>query len=235
MAKNVLKCLVVDDDELVTDILRLYIKKLPNLELVGIFTNTILAREKLMNGQIDVLFLDVEIPKLSGIELLKSLPNRPHVVLMSGKKEYAVDGFNLDVDDFILKPLSFERFLKAVSKVEVAISSVQSVDTVSDIIYVNENRRMVRIDLNDIYFIESIKDYSKIALKDKHVITHQQISTFEKDLPEKRFIRIHRSVIVAIGKIESFTATSIDVGIADLPVGSSYKLQVQEVLKNLTK
>lgn len=235
MAKNIFKCLVVDDDELVADILRLYIKKVPNLVLVGVYTNTISAREKLIDTEVDILFLDVEIPKLSGIELLKTLPHRPHVVLMSGNKDYAVEGFNLDVDDFILKPVSFERFLKAVSKVEVAIGSVQPIQEVSDTIYVNENRRMVRIDLNDIYFIESIKDYSKIALKEKQVVTHQPISQFEKELPSDRFLRIHRSVIVAIGKIESFSASSIDVGIADLPVGSSYKAQVQEILKGLAK
>ncbi len=235
MGKNNLKCLIVDDDELVADILREYIKKVPQLELISILTNTMSAREKLMKSKIDVLFLDVEMPGLSGIDLLKSLPHKPHVVLMSGNKDYAVEGFNLDVIDFMLKPISFDRFLKSISKVELAISPRQSGNEMPDSIYVNENKRMVRINLSEIYYIESIKDYSRIVLKEKHVITHQQISHFEKMLSPEKFIRVHRSVIAAVDKIESFSASSIDVGIAELPIGSSYKQQVIDLLKDMTK
>jgi DNA-binding LytR/AlgR family response regulator len=235
MGKSNLKCLIVDDDELVADILREYIKKVPHLDLSAILTNTISAREKLMKSKIDVLFLDVEMPGLSGIDLLKSLPHKPHVVLMSGNKDYAVEGFNLDVIDFILKPVSFDRFLKSISKVELAMSPRQSGPETPDSIYVNENKRMVRINLSEIYYIESIKDYSRIVLKDKHVITHQQISHFEKILSPEKFIRVHRSVIASVEKIESFSASSIDVGIAELPIGSSYKQHVHDLLRDMTK
>ncbi len=227
---KLVKCLIVDDDELVADILQAYIQKLGHWDLVGIANNPLLARQKLLSNSIDVLFLDVELPGLSGIDLLKSLTHRPLVVLISGNKDYAVEGFNLDVEDFLLKPISFERFLKSVNKIETSLIH-KSNQEAEDYIQVTENKKTIRLNVNDIYYIESIKDYSRIVLADRQIVTHVPILHFEKTLDPSRFMRIHRCVIVALSKIQAYSATTIDVGIADLPVGGSYKKNVLDLLK----
>ncbi|HON17886.1 MAG TPA: LytTR family DNA-binding domain-containing protein [Salinivirgaceae bacterium] len=226
-----INCLIIDDDELVADILKSYIQKLGHWKLVGVSVNPLQAREKLLQQPVDVLFLDVELPGLSGIDLLKSLSFRPLVVLISGNKDYAVEGFNLDVQDFILKPITFERFLKSINKIEAMLSTPNEVEKV-DIIHVTENKKTIKVNVNDIYFIESLKDYSRIVLSDRQIVTHQPISYFEKTLDPKRFMRVHRCVIVSLAKVQAFSATTLDLGIADVPLGGTYKKEVLEVLNN---
>jgi DNA-binding LytR/AlgR family response regulator len=230
MADKKLKCIIVDDEEIAREVMTNYVSKTPYLELIGTCENAIEAHEFLSNNQTDLLFLDIEMPGLTGIELLKSLQHAPHVIICSANKDYAVEGFDLDVDDFILKPVTFERFLKAVGKIR---SSEPEEEITDDYFYVNENKRMVRIDIENIIYIESLRDYVRIITTEKKVMTHQHLSFFEKKLPSEKFMRIHRSIIVAIDKIQSFTATLIDVGEKDLPIGRNYKDDVQNTLNKI--
>ncbi len=230
MADSVINCLIVDDEEIAREVMANYVEKVPYLQLIGTFENAIEAHEYLTKNSIDLIFLDIEMPGLSGIEFLKSVNKKPHVIICSANKDYAVEGFNLDVDDFILKPVTFERFLKAVGKIR---TDDKGLELAEDFFYVNENKRMVRINMENIIYIESLRDYVRIVTTEKKVITHQHLSDFEAKLPSDRFMRIHRSVIVAIDKIQSYTSTLIDVGEKELPIGRNYKDDVQSKLSRL--
>lgn len=230
MTEFKLTCLIVDDEEVAREVMASYIAKVPYLELKASLENGIEAHEILTKEQIDLVFLDIEMPGLSGIDFLKAVNNKPHVIICSANKDYAVEGFDLDVDDFILKPVTFERFLKAIAKIR---SNEKPIELQEDYFYVNENKRMVRIDMSNIIYIESLRDYVRIVTTKKKVITHQHLSDFESKLPSDRFMRIHRSVIVAVDKIQSFTSSLIDVGVKELPVGRNYKEYVQNKLNRL--
>jgi len=222
--------MIVDDEEVAREVMSNYVEKVPYLELVATCQDAIEAHEKYTKEKIDLIFLDIEMPGLTGIEFLKSVTEKPKVIICSANKDYAVEGFDLDVDDFILKPVTFERFLKAVGKIRIDDKDMQVKE---NYFYVNENKRMVRIELDNIIYIESLRDYVRIVTSQKKVITHQHLSDFEAKLPTDKFMRIHRSVIVAIDKIQSFTSSLIDVGEKELPVGRNYKDQVQNKLNKL--
>lgn len=231
MSDSPIRCIIVDDEEVAREVMSSYVNKVPYLELAGTCENAIDAHEILTKETIDLIFLDIEMPGLSGIDFLKSTNNIPHVIICSANKDYAVEGFDLDVDDFILKPVTFERFLKAVGKIHQVDKN--DVNISEDFFYVNENKRMVRINMENIIYIESLRDYVRIVTTQKKVITHQHLSDFEAKLPSDRFMRIHRSIIVAVDKIQSFTSSLIDVGEKELPVGRNYKENVQQKLNKL--
>ncbi|HKK58014.1 MAG TPA: LytTR family DNA-binding domain-containing protein [Salinivirga sp.] len=230
MTDTKLNCLIVDDEEVAREVMASYISKVPYLELKASCENAIDAHEVITQEEIDLVFLDIEMPGLSGIDFLKTVAHKPHVIICSANKDYAVEGFDLDVDDFILKPVTFERFLKAVGKIR---AEEKPIELNENYFYVNENKRMVRIDMSNIIYIESLRDYVRIVTTQKKVITHQHLSDFESKLPSDRFMRIHRSIIVAIDKIQSFTSSLIDVGEKELPVGRNYKEDVQNKLNRL--
>ncbi|PLX22956.1 MAG: DNA-binding response regulator [Salinivirgaceae bacterium] len=230
MTEAKIKCMIVDDEEVAREVMSNYVEKVPYLELVATCQDAIEAHEKYTKEKIDLIFLDIEMQGLTGIEFLKSVTEKPKVIICSANKDYAVEGFDLDVDDFILKPVTFERFLKAVGKIRIDDKDMQVKE---NYFYVNENKRMVRIELDNIIYIESLRDYVRIVTSQKKVITHQHLSDFEAKLPTDKFMRIHRSVIVAIDKIQSFTSSLIDVGEKELPVGRNYKDQVQNKLNKL--
>lgn len=221
-----LNCIIVDDEEIARDVIENYISRVSYLNLVGKFENALDAHKAILSKSIDLIFLDIEMPGISGVELLNSLNTIPHVIITSANKDYAVEAFNLDVDDFILKPVTFARFLKAIGKIQIEVDNSKFDDS----FYVNENKRMIKIDLEKILYLESLRDYVKIVMHDKSVTTHQQLSFFENQLPVSKFIRIHRSIIVSIDKIQAFTSTLIDIGITELPIGRNYKEDVQKRL-----
>lgn len=236
------KCLLVDDEPLAMDILEEYIAQVPDLELIGRCDNAIEANAFLRKNEVDLIFLDIEMPQLTGIEFLKTLENIPNVIFTTAHRHYAYEGYELDVLDFLLKPVSFGRFLKAINKLhrehttEDATEENEEATATNEtmtFIYVKEDKRLVKIYMEDVLYIESLKDYVCIYTKDRKVITKQQISYLEQKLPDDAFIRIHRSFIVAIRKIKAFNATQIEVENGrELSIGRSYK---NEVVKRLTK
>lgn len=230
MTDSKIRCLIVDDEEIAREVMMNYVAKVPYLKLMGTCENAIEAHEYVTRKEADLLFLDIEMPGLTGIEFLKSVNHKPRVIICSANKDYAVEGFELDVDDFILKPVTFERFLKAVGKIKAEEKELEVTD---NYFYVNENKRMVRIDIENIIYLESLRDYVRIVTTQKQVITHNHLSYFEKKLSPDRFLRIHRSIIVAIDKIQSFTSSLIDVGDKELPIGRNFKDDVQNALNKL--
>ena len=235
-----IRSIIVDDEPMARDVVRRYIEKIPTLKLMGEFGNAIDATVFLQEQMVDMIFLDIKMPQLSGTEFVRSLRNVPKIIFTTAHKEYAHEGFELDVIDYLLKPIRFDRFLRAVNKAfpqrqqEIEtygmISNEESRPATS-FIYLRVERKMIRVLLNDILFIESDKDYVKVFTEKGFIITRQTISSVEVMLPESQFTRIHRSYIISLSKIKSFTAETVEIGNKELPLGKIYRndfLKIQE-------
>jgi DNA-binding LytR/AlgR family response regulator len=240
MAANKIRCLVVDDEPLAMAILEEYIGQLETLTLVGKCDNAIEALLFLQKNKVDLLFLDIQMPKLTGIDLLKTLSNRPKVVFTTAFREYALEGFELNVLDYLLKPIPFERFLVAINKYHSANESSNPLPQMvipqdngtqgEQFIYLKSEKKMVKVFLKDILYIESLKDYVKVKTLGKEIISYQRISYLEEKLPDGQFLRIHRAYIIATDKIKSFNSAVIELGDQELPIGRQYKTEVMKAL-----
>lgn len=233
-----MKCLIVDDEPLARELIESYVKRVEGLTLVKTCTNAVEAFSVIQQKPIDLIFLDIQMPQISGIDLLKSLKHRPRVILTTAFREYAFEAFDLDVVDYLLKPISFERFLRSISKIyqlnqplepnEFENTAPQSYE--DTYIFFKEDREMVKVFLQDILYIESLRDYVRVKTVQKQIITYQKISYLEQKLPESSFIRVHRSFIVAIDKVTSFTASSVRLGTFEIPIGRNFKNQALKAL-----
>jgi DNA-binding LytR/AlgR family response regulator len=236
-----LKCLIVEDEPIAQDILKSYIDKTDFFEVTAQINNAIEAFSFLQNNTVNLLFLDIKMPQMNGIELLKALSYKPKVIITSAYRDFALDAFDLDVIDYLLKPFSFERFLKAISKAsnEHAIHPVSSASGKSfpkekSFFFVKGNKQLQKIYIEEIAYIESQRDYLKFKMIDEEeIITRQTIGYYEQFLPAQLFIRIHRSYIVAVDKIKSAEVNRMLVGQLYLPIGRNYKQHVFEFLKTL--
>lgn len=229
-----MRCLLVDDEPPALEILRTYIATTPMLEIAGECHHAVGAFEFLQRHDVDIIFLDINMPQLMGTDFLKALPNPPKVIFTTAYRDFAVDGFELGAVDYLLKPYSLDRFLRAIHR---ALSQEQkpvkkeSLHTETDrFIYVRADRKMMKIMVDDILYVESLKDYVRIVMKERQVITKQTITALEEMLPEQEFMRIHRSFIVAAKKIDSFSQNSIFIGKAEIPVGPLYKHEISKKL-----
>jgi DNA-binding LytR/AlgR family response regulator len=234
-----INCIVADDEELARGIIERYIAQLPQIQLVASCANGAETFTALKNNKVDLLFLDIKMPQLSGLELLRSLKNPPPVILTTAFREYALESFELNVIDYLLKPVPFERFLKAIEKYEsltapfgyTAIQSSQTNDDIKEsFIYIKADKKMVRVLLKDILFIEGLKDYVQVHTAEKKIITYQTLNYFEEKLPLTHFMRVHRSYIISLNRIQSYSASEIDIGGRSVPIGNTY---ARAVLKQL--
>lgn len=231
-----MKCIIVDDEPLAIEILESYVSKIDQLEIAGTFRNAVSAFAFLQQNTIDLIFLDIQMPKLSGIDFLRTLKNPPKVILTTAFRDYALDGFELEVVDYLLKPIPFERFLKAVAKVlhqpavPVAAASKPETASADSFVYFKVDKKMIKTRMTDILFIESIKDYVKVKTADKEIITQQKISYLEESLPSELFLRIHRSFIVNVERIDAYSATDVEIGKHFVPIGRNYKNDVMKIL-----
>jgi DNA-binding LytR/AlgR family response regulator len=224
-------CIIVDDEPMARDVIRRYVEQTPMLVLQGEFGNAIDASIFLHDHPVDMMFLDIQMPQLTGTEFVRSLRRAPKVIFTTAHKEYAYEGFELDVTDYLLKPVRFDRFLKAVSKALPQKSSqdtnvtalTEDAATAPSFIYLRVERKMVKLLLDDVLYIESDKDYVKLFTGKGFVITRQTIASVEAMLPASQFVRIHRSYIVSLNKIKSFTNESVEVGNKELPIGKLYR------------
>ena len=227
-----IKCIIVDDEPMARDVVRRYIQKIPTLKLMGEFGNAIEATIFLQEQSVDMIFLDIKMPQLSGIEFVRSLRNVPKIIFTTAHKEFAHEGFELDVIDYLLKPIRFDRFLRAVNKafpqklqeVEV-ITSVASEENkpATSFIYLRVDRKMIKVLLDDVLYIESDKDYVKVFTGKGFIITRQTIASVEAMLSESQFIRVHRSYIVSLNKLKSYTAETVEIGNKEIPIGKLYR------------
>lgn len=239
MTNKKIMCLAVDDEPLALSVLKKYINAVESLELVGICANAVQALQMLQRHHVDLIFLDIQMPQIMGTDFIRTLKKAPKIIFITAYRKYAVEGFELDAVDYLLKPISFERFLKAVNKIfQTDIITPESVYQRNDLIsetsapwlYVRADRKMIKVLLNDILYIEALSDYVKIITNTKTIVTKQLISALEETLPKDNFIRIHRSFIIAINKIDAYNADSIQVGNKELPVSRLFKQNVISLL-----
>lgn len=231
-----IKCLVVDDEPLAREAIKVYIEKMPELELVDECENALQAMAGLRSKHVDLIFLDIEMPEIDGISFLQMLKNIPGVIFTTAYRNYAVEAFELDVIDYLLKPISFERFVSAINKYYERTNKPFSVQTefkneTVNYLNVKADRKTYKVDIATIQYIESLKDYVKIVCSDVSIVTHDSLSNMEAFLSEYAFIRIHRSFLVAIDKIKSFDAESVYLENNELPVSRTYKKSVLTILE----
>ena len=234
-----IRCMIVDDEPLAIEILESFVDRMDSLELVGSCTNAVSAFDIIKNEQVDLIFLDIQMPKLTGIEFLKILNPTPKIIFTTAYRDYAVESYELNVVDYLLKPIAFDRFLMAINKViesdapsnaNLSIVS-ESVSNQDPYLFLKADRKMVKVFLKDIAYIESMKDYVRVKMNDgSEIISLQKISYLEKKLPSDCFMRIHKSYLISIHSIEAFSATSVEMIGIDIPIGRSYKSEVMKVL-----
>jgi DNA-binding LytR/AlgR family response regulator len=234
-----IRCLVIDDELPAREILKKHIAGVEALELSGVCSNAVDAISFLKDHTVDLLFLDIQMPHLLGTSFLRTLKNAPKVIFTTAYRKYAVEGFELDAVDYLLKPINFERFLKGVNKVlqlnlqNSFVSSDNHADTSPPFLYFRSNRKMIKVLLGDILYIEGLNDYIKIVTSGKIIISKHVLSSLEEMLPANSFVRIHKSFIIAINKIESFNADSVEIGKKEIPIGRLFKFNLNKIL-NLT-
>lgn len=231
---RILNCLIIEDEPLAALVIQDYIEQVPGLRLTGICEDIFSANERLREERIDILFLDIKLPKVSGLEFMKTLSPKYHVILTTAYHQYALDGFDLNATDYLLKPVAFSRFLQAINKVyekerkmpgrTVAVAAEEKY------YFFNTDKKKVKVYADDIDYIESLKDYVSIHSKGRTIVTKFQIGELEKFLEEGRFLRIHRSFIINIAKVTAYSATEVEIGEQVLPLGRSYKELVERIL-----
>jgi DNA-binding LytR/AlgR family response regulator len=226
--RNKLKCVVVDDEPMAREIIETYIAKTPNLEIIASCKNAAEAILFAQENDVDLFFLDINMPEISGLSLAKIIKKKAQIIFTTAYREYALDGFNLNVVDYLLKPISFDRFLQAVQKV----SESESTENNHDFMFVRSDRKMVKVDFNSVLYVESLSDYVKIFTTEKVIVIRETITSLEEKLPSKQFIRIHRSFIVSLKNITSYTNEFIEINQKALAISRSYK---ESVLQKLAK
>jgi DNA-binding LytR/AlgR family response regulator len=229
-----LNCLIIEDEPIAQEILRSYIDRIDFLHVCGQMNHALDAFNYLSNHAVDVLFLDIKMPQMTGLELLRSLKHKPKVIITSAYRYYATDAFELDVIDYLLKPYPFERFLKSIGKISQQPTEINEQPTPDELyIFVKGNKQLHKILIDDILFLESQRDYLKFKLNNQpEVITRQTIGYYEQFLPAQLFLRVHRSFIVAVKKITVIESSKLKVSSFEIPVGRNYRQQIQELLKD---
>ncbi|RTL48662.1 MAG: response regulator transcription factor [Sphingobacteriales bacterium] len=217
-----MKCIAIDDEPLALQIISQYCEKIPFLQLENIFTNPNDAIQYLSENKMDLLFLDIQMPDINGLQLYKNLTNKPLVIFTTAFKDFAVEGFNVDAIDYLLKPFDYNRFLKAAYKAKEYQEFLSSQELQLNSIYVKVNYEMMKINLKDIELIEALDDYIKIHIKPYPVLTLMTLKSMQEKLPDKEFVRVHRSYIVPISKVDKFNKNKILVAGKEIPIGSSY-------------
>lgn len=229
-----LSCLIIDDEPLARKLLLEYCSRMPDLKVLGDFSNGLEALQYLNKHSVDFIFLDIKMPGITGIDMLNSLRNPPKVIFTTAFAEYAIDGFELDAVDYLLKPFDFPRFLKAVNKVQVSLSpkSAEIVQSAaSDFIFVKDGRELVKLQLKEILYIKGQKDYVMFVMKDRKVMSLMNMRDLEDELNQQGFVRIHQSFIVNAQHIASISNDKVNVRGEFLPISQSYKLSFRNFIE----
>ena len=231
-----IKCLIVDDEELAIKVLEKYIATFPTLDLAGTCDNAMEAIAFLHNHEVDILFLDINMPELSGLDMLKTLSNPPKVILTTAYSEYALESYEYGVVDYLLKPIKLERFIKAVNKVvemiQVKSTNTQEEKTVNKTLFVKEDNTSYQVNYNDILYVEAYGNYLKIHTANKTYVTRETMQNIENELTGSFFIRVHKSFIGNVYLIDEITGNVIYLSGNEIPIGSSYKNELLKHLKN---
>ena len=222
------RCLIIDDEHPARELIKAYLEVLPDFEIVGLFDNAIDGFIYLQSNEVDLLFLDIQMPKMSGLDLLKALHKKPKVILTTAFREYAVEAFDLEIFDYLVKPISQERFLKAISKFLHFQEMTKAINPESNAfnqayLFLKVDKDQVKVFLNDILYIEGLKDYIKVFTSDGLYVVYERLGYMEAKLPESKFVRVHKSFIVALDKISTYNNDSLKIQQQEIPIGRMYK------------
>jgi DNA-binding LytR/AlgR family response regulator len=230
-------CLIVDDEQLARKLLQEFVSKVPALELKGMCKNPLEAMEIMHTQSIDILLLDIQMPELTGVEFLKTIKKRPATIFTTAYSEYAIEGYQLDVVDYLVKPFSLDRFIMAINKamefIDLRIKAMEpgsAVRNETEHLLLHADHKIYKVKLNDILYIEGLKEYVSYYTREKRIIVLQSLKSIEENLPSDRFIRVHRSYIVPIDRIKSLDGNQVQIGDKLIPIGRSYK---DDVLKRV--
>lgn len=232
-----LKCLIVEDEPLARNLLSEYVKKVSYLELTDALSNPLKALEILRNHSIDLMFLDIQMPEITGITLLKTLQKKPLVILTTAYSEYALESYELDVVDYLLKPITFDRFLRAVDKASQRVNLPGDKPDVSvpepdkSFVFIKDGTKLVKINFDDILYVEGLKDYVTIVTKTQKVVSLQRLKSLEVQLPADKFIRIHHSYIIALKAIDTIHRGEVQIGAHFIPISDSYRKSFKEFIE----
>lgn len=222
-----IRCMIIEDEPLAQNVLKKYIDDTPSLGLIAVCSNALEAQDLVQTKNIQLLFLDINLPKLSGINFLKSLPEPPLVIFTTAYAEFAVEGFELDAIDYLVKPISFERFLKAINKALNKINrqphSLSEGKNESDFILIKADKKVYKLNLDDIFYAEATGDYVKVNTREGQYLTNITLKKLMEELPSNGFIRVHKSFIISASKIKFFEGNYIKVGQTDIPIGAAYR------------
>ena len=229
---SAIPCAIIEDEPLAQNILKKYIEDHPALKLTAVCNNAEEAQKVLLRQDVELLFLDINLPKLSGISFLKTLPHQPLVIFTTAYPEYAVEGFDLDAIDYLLKPFSFERFLKAANKAVQQLNKKEIAEQATpSFIFLKADKKVHKVNLDDILYIEAAGDYIKIMTDGGQYVVNDTLKSLQEELPPVQFIRVHKSYIISRSKIKFFEGNYVKVGNADIPIGNSYKDEISTRLK----
>lgn len=233
-----IRAIIIDDEPLARNVIREYAKKLPSLNIIGECEDAICAHQLMQLSAIDLIFLDINMPKLSGIEFLKTLKNPPLVIFTTAYSEYALDGYELNVIDYLKKPFSFERFCKAYFRAEELLILKESAnkteifERAKDFIFIKSDKKTIKVNLDEIYYIEGLGDYIKLYTRTKKFVTNLSMKKIESLLPTESFYRIHKSFIISVSKIESIEGNTVKINEIKLPIGNIYRQDFMSHIKN---
>jgi DNA-binding LytR/AlgR family response regulator len=229
-----IKCIIVEDETLAQDVIKSHLQRIGGWELVSVCRNAPEALEALNTLEVDVMFLDIRLPGMSGLNFLRSLPDPPLVVLTTAYAEYAVESYEFSVIDYLLKPISFERFAKAAGKIVdgrlFSQAGKEQDKSPGDHIFIKSNSKFFKVNFSEILYVEGMKDYLKIHTPEYTLVTHQTMNELEKTLPARQFLRVHKSYIVALGHIRSIYGNSVELGKVTIPIGINYKETVMNLI-----
>lgn len=233
-----IKCVIIDDEPLAIRVIENHLKEFQNFEVAGTFSNPILALPLLDKEKIDVIFLDINMSKMNGLEFVRNVELKTNIVITTAYREYAVESFDLDVLDYLVKPIPFNRFLKSINKITQKVVSDKglSKDASSDndsFIFLKVEKKLVKIKYDDILYIESLKDYIKIFSTIDNYLVHKSLTGITEELPQDNFLRIHRSFTIAIDKVKSVEGNSVEIDSKRIPIGRKYISQAKQIILNL--
>jgi len=238
-----IRCIIVEDEPLARKLMEEYVRTTPSLELLSSFGNPLLTLEYLRENKVDLMFSDIQMKEITGLTLLKLIQNKPMVVLTTAYSEYAIEGFDLDVTDYLLKPITFERFLKAVEKVSIRFKEKNQIASDSqqmeiqnipseEYIFVKDGTKLLKVVLKDILYIQGLKDYVKIKTKNKQIVSLQTMKSLEEILPANQFVRIHNSTIISYDAIEEIEREKVKIADQFFTVSDSYKKEFKDWIES---
>ncbi|MDY8135135.1 LytTR family DNA-binding domain-containing protein [Aquimarina sp. 2201CG5-10] len=233
----IIKCIIIDDEPLAIEVIDSFIKEFKNIEIVDTFKSPIEALPILEQGDIDAIFLDINMPRMNGLEFLKSLHEYPQVIITTAYKEYALESYELEVLDYLVKPISFNRFLKSVNKLTARLIEIKKLQPSREHIqpphiFLKVDKKLVKILLSDILFIESLKDYIRVSTLESTFMSHKSLTSISEELPSENFIRIHKSYAIAIDKVKSIEGNLVEIGEKRIPIGRNYASHAKQRILN---